>query len=252
MKLLTSPKSNTKFKKSIKSSNFLLYGLSLSPANLSGFNVCPKASKGCKAACLNTAGMGVFSNVQNGRKNKTIRFFKDRKGFLKDLIADIKLAKRQARKKRMKVAFRLNTLSDIVWENIVIKDDNDSSSRGRTIFEIFPKTQFFDYTKISRRFFSGKIPPNYNLTFSRSESNWNECLKVLKGYQPRNNNGRFLKRVRGNVTVVFKGELPKTYQGFKVINGDETDARFLEEQGVIVGLKAKGKAKSDTSGFVVD
>lgn len=230
MRLLTPPKSNTKFKKTIKSSKFLLYGLSLAPAKLSGFSVCPKASEGCKAACLNTAGMGIYKNVQKYRKAKTIRFFTNREGFLKDLIADIRLAKRQARRKRMRVAFRLNTLSDLVWENIKIE--------GKTIFEYFPRTQFFDYTKISKRFFSGKIPPNYDLTFSRSESNWNECLKVL-----HSNN---------NVTIVFKNKIPKTYRGFKVIDGDITDTRFLETKGVIVGLKAKGKAKRDKSGFAIN
>ena len=54
-----------------------------------------------------------------------------------------------------------------------------------------------------------------------------------------------------NVAVVFRKELPATYLGRKVINGDETDLRFLDEKNVIVGLKAKGKAKKDTSGFVV-
>jgi len=44
--------------------------------------------------------------------------------------------------------------------------------------------------------------------------------------------------------------MPETYNGLPVFNGDESDLRFLDPQGVIVGLYAKGKAKKDTSGFV--
>jgi hypothetical protein len=53
-----------------------------------------------------------------------------------------------------------------------------------------------------------------------------------------------------NVAAVFH-KVPETYLGRTVINGDETDLRFLDPKGVIVGLKAKGKAKKDTTGFVV-
>ena len=38
----------------------------------------------------------------------------------------------------------------------------------------------------------------------------------------------------------------------KVVNGDESDLRFLDPRNSIVGLKAKGKAKKDTTGFVVN
>ena len=51
--------------------------------------------------------------------------------------------------------------------------------------------------------------------------------------------------------MVFRNELPTHWNGFPVINGDENDLRFLDPKGVVVGLKAKGKAKTDTTGFVV-
>jgi hypothetical protein len=51
---------------------------------------------------------------------------------------------------------------------------------------------------------------------------------------------------------VFRGEKPKTFLGLKVIDGDTHDMRFLDEDNVVVGLKAKGKAKTDYSGFVID
>ena len=60
-----------------------------------------------------------------------------------------------------------------------------------------------------------------------------------------------------NVAVVFRDKIPKSYKGYEVIDGDDSDLRFLDkfkswETGGIVGLKAKGPAKKDKSGFVVD
>ena len=98
----------------------------------------------------------------------------------------------------------------------------------------FPDLQFYDYTKIPKP--EKRTLPNYHLTFSKSENNWNDCITALKN--------------KISVAVVFE-KLPKTYKGFEVVKGDETDLRFLDKKGVIVGLTAKGKAKKDTSGFVV-
>ena len=44
--------------------------------------------------------------------------------------------------------------------------------------------------------------------------------------------------------------MPEIYEGLSVFNGDDSDLRFLDPKGVVVGLYAKGKAKKDTSGFV--
>jgi hypothetical protein len=123
---------------------------------------------------------------------------------------------------------RLNGTSDINWERY-------------SVIQAFNKVQFYDYTKNYFRmnlFLDGKLPSNYSLTFSRSETNENDCISILKR--------------GGNVAVVFRSKvLPTHWQGFPVINGDENDLRFLDPKGVVVGLTAKGKAKSDTSGFVV-
>ena len=194
MKLLTA--NNAKVAKGVKFGYYNLI-LHLAPSTLSGKNVCPKASKGCASACLNTAGMGIFSNVQNARKEKTLRYFNDKVNFENDLNSDILSA-------------------------IKIAEQN-------------PTVQFYDYTKIAKTF-EKKLPKNYHLTFSRSETNEKDAIALLKQ--------------KHNVAMVFK-ELPKTYKGFKVINGDENDLRFLDKKGVIVGLTAKGKAKKDTSGFVI-
>ena len=204
------------------------YGLHLSPFNISGNNVCPNASTGCAAACLNTAGRGAMRNVQEARIRKTQLFFNDREGFLRQLFKEIKSAVKSAAKKELTPCFRLNLTSDIAWE--------------RYIIPAFKSYQFYDYTKSKqrmRRFLDGRLPENYHLTFSRSEDTSEEQIR------------EFCDR-GGNVAVVFRDHLPKQWRGIKVINGDTTDLRFQDERGVIVGLVAKGLGKKDETGFVVE
>ena len=223
MKLLS--KSNAKLVKGEKL-GVLTFGLSLAPYNLSGVNLCPYASKGCAAACLFTAGRGAFSNVKNVRIAKAKFFNTDKPAFMAQLEKDIQAAIKQAAKKNLRLAIRLNVLSDIAWEKF-------------GIMEKFPSIQFYDYTKNPFRmadFLGGKLPENYHLTFSRSESNQTQVDEILA--------------LGGNVAIVFN-KSPETYKGKKVIDGDLSDARFRDGKNVIVGLKAKGKAKKDESGFVV-
>lgn len=202
--------------------------LYLAPSNVSGRQVCPFASPACNAACLYSAGRGAFSNVQKYRIAKTQAYFADKVAFLQSLDKDVAGLIAKASRQSMRPAVRLNGTSDIAWE--------------RTgIMERFPSVPFYDYTKNPLRyaqFLSGKLPKNYRLVFSRSETNEAQCLEFLsKG---------------GNVSVVFRKSLPKAWKGFRVIDGDKTDLRFLDPKGVVVGLIAKGKAKGDVSGFVVD
>jgi hypothetical protein len=218
---------------------YLSFVLHLAPADLSGKNTCPKATAGCKQACLNTAGRGgIFKKgettniIQQARIRKTKQFFESRDVFMFDLVRDIKNAIKQAEKKDLIPAFRLNGTSDISWEKYSCRRDG---TEYKNIFEAFPEVQFYDYTKILGRKVSGI--PNYHLTFSRADGNEMDARLAAS-------NGM-------NVAVVFKKELPDTYFGKTVINGDDTDLRFLDPKSVIVGLKAKGKAKKDTSGFVV-
>lgn len=209
------------------------FGIHLAPANLSGFNVCKDASSGCAAACLNTAGRGAMSSVQVARVNKTLRFFKDKQGFMADLFKEVRAAIRKAEKANQIPVFRLNLTSDIPWEKVKFNN--------QTVFEAFPSVQWYDYTKSVQRmekFLAGEFPANYHLTFSRSESNNHLVQSVMKS--------------GGNVAVVFRKNLPATWHGVKVVNGDDTDLRFLDGAGVIVGLVAKGKAKGENSGFVVE
>ena len=230
MKLLTT--ANTKIKKGEKL-GFMSFGIHLAPAKLSGFNVCKSASAGCTAACLNTAGMGIYSTVQAARIAKTRLFFRDKTSFMSQLVKEIGAAVRKAKKNEMQPAFRLNLTSDLPWEKI--------KHEGKTVFEMFPSVQFYDYTKIESRissFLAGEMPKNYHLTFSRSETTPAALVEsVLKS--------------KGNVAIVFRKTLPKKWNGFKVVNGDESDIRFKDPKGVIVGLVDKGKAKKDDSGFVI-
>lgn len=207
---------------------FLTGILYLAPAKESGWEVCPSRSEGCTSACLFTAGRGAFTNVRNARINKTQLLFNNRTQFLKQLREDIVTLIKQANKKGMKPCVRLNGTSDLGWEGI-----------AKDIMNEFPDVQFYDYTKVltrMKRFCNGKFPKNYHLTFSRSESNWEDCVEVLK--------------LGGNVAAVFD-KLPDNYIGYTVTNGDESDLRFLDGNNVIVGLKAKGQAKKDESGFVI-
>jgi len=243
-KLLTY--SSSKIEKSNNTNlGYLTAIMYLAPAELSGWNVCSHASKGCTKVCLNTAGRGRFDNVQMARIKRTQFFFLNRQGFIDQLIKEIDAHIRKALKLGLKPAVRLNGTSDIPWERVKISH-NGYKLAGIThdnIMEMYEKEAiFYDYTKypIAKRPAS-KLPANYHLTFSRSE----HAISYSIGADIGNNleNGR-------NVAVVFD-VVPTTWHGIKVIDGDKHDMRFLDSVGVIVGLTAKGKAKKDTSGFVV-
>jgi hypothetical protein len=211
---------------------YLTKGLHLAPANLSGFEVCHWRSKGCTMACLNTAGRGRMERTQDSRIAKTKLFFEQKLDFLAKVAKEITSSVKSAVKKEMTAVFRLNLTSDLEWETI-------ENGQGQTLMNQFPNVQFYDYTKSFGRmakFLNGGLPSNYHLTFSRSEHNQKLVEMVLE--------------MGGNVAVVFRDQLPKTWKGFEVINGDENDLRFLDKQGVVVGLIEKGMAKKDKTGFV--
>lgn len=232
MKLLSPQHTNAKTAKGagLPVLSAILY---MAPHTISGRNVCPNASDGCRKACLYSAGRGRFTNVQSARIRKAQQFFNDRKGFIEQLYRDIESLKRKAKKLNVTPAIRLNGTSDLNWTLSGPVAGN-------------PDVQFYDYTKsisyvrrLARQHREG-INTNYHLTFSRSESNEHECIEALSlGF---------------NVAVVFSGKLPDQYLGSPVIDGDKHDFRFLDPKrdgGYIIGLKAKGLAKRDTSGFVV-
>lgn len=217
--------SNAKLEKGTSQGWYTL-GLSLAPYNLSGANLCPHASAGCAAACLYTSGHGRFDAVKAARLERTRRFLTDRAAFLEQLKLEISKGEKSAKRKGMRLAVRLNVLSDLPWYNLIDMGE-------------FSTVQFYDYTPNPKRILewaNGELPSNYHLTFSRKEDNGDAVNLAL-------DHGV-------NVAAVFDS-LPDEYAGKRVIDGDLSDLRFLDPCGVIVGLKAKGDGKKDSSGFVI-
>lgn len=215
---------------------FLTGILYLAPANTTKWNTCSMAkTANCDVACLFSAGRGAFSSVQTARINKTVWFFTERNSFMQQLVVDITKLVNKATKQGLKPLVRLNGTSDIRWETVGFTDVNGIEYVN--IFAAFPEVQFYDYTKDANR---RDLPANYDLTFSYSG---------VEGFQPFV--AKALKK-QMRIAVVFRKEqdIPTTFMGIPVVSGDNSDVRHLDDK-VIVGLYAKGKAKLDTTGFVV-
>lgn len=220
--------------------------LHLAPARLAGFEVCSGRTDGCTAACLNTSGMQGTAGrhrrrIVAARIRKTKWFRADRQSFMRRLEREIAAHERSAARHGLRPAVRLNGTSDIPWENVRYLG---TDGRSVTLLDRFPRVQFYDYTKVATRF-GRPLPANYDLTFSAADGN-DRATAVAVGYGAR-------------VAVVFgnadrpsarKWPLPTEYDGRTVVDADKHDLRFLEPAGVICGLRAKGLAKTDRSGFV--
>lgn len=224
-------KHSTKMVKSYKR-NVATYCLYLAPADLAGrtdrggrINVCPK-SQHCKALCLNSSGhnkadilshgAGKKSNINQSRIKKTRLFYNDRIRFMEILVHEIDRDRRYAAAHNMEFSIRLNGTSDLSPELFRLD--------GRNILEMYPDVQFYDYTKVfSRTKLQGKYP-NYDVTFSYDGYNWTECEEYI-------NRG-------GKVAVVFDSEtMPKTYKGYRVVDANQYDMRYLDPKGCIMGLE---------------
>ena len=196
--------------------NVATYIVYLAPEKLSGYNVCPFSTKGCRAACLYTSGRAkVFGKINEARLVKTKMFFEEPERFMKILFKEIESAYKLWTKKGFDFAVRFNGTSDLDVTNL----------NGYNLPELYPHIQFYDYTKNPN--LQSKYD-NYHITYSYSPENqhlWDKVSsKIHAGV---------------NVAMVFYPAIPEEYKGFKVINGDETDLRFKDEKNVIVGLKYK-------------
>ena len=229
--LLSKGSTNSKTAKN----NIETYILYLSPEkqNSKGVNLCPKASKGCAAACLYTAGRGKFTNVKASRINKSEYYISDKKTFINQLSREIVKIAAKAIKQNKKIAIRLNGTSDQDFISIIKKYNNLDLLND----DQFKNLVFYDYTAILGKI-KKYINTSYSLTLSRKEDNESDIIQALK--------------LGGNVAAVFRDELPTKYKGFNVVNGDESDLVMIEAKNCILGLKAKGDAKKDKSGFVID
>ena len=222
MKLLKTNSENTKIKKSENGSEYRIASLSMMPDN----KICPSSkAAGCFDSCLKSAGMGIFKNVAAGRQARSDYWHDDQPAFLAQLMREISNFRKLCHKQGKKPAIRLNTISDIAWEKYGIP-------------QAFPDVKFYDYTKRANRL--GKTPPNYQLIFSYSGRSQyqNQVAMALKTGCP--------------IAVVFNGDMPAEYMGRRVIDGDKSDLVNVDSGKVIIGLKAKGKAKNDNSGFVIN
>ena len=246
MKLLSKPTTNYKANKNIEL-GYHTYFLSLAHSDISGYNVCPMANKlktkesnknksTCSSVCVGYNGFAsIYKNVMNSRIKKTKMFYEDRNQFMQLLIKDIQKAINYSLKKGFIPTFRLNTYSDIKFENIKVTHENKIYNN---IFELFHHVNFYDYTKLVNR----QTPSNYQLTYSYY-GNKKNYKKTLKSDQ--------------NIAIVFD-KLPNKYNNRIVIDGDKTDLRLTDNDGkkVIVGLKFKGnkKALQDgiNEGFVIN
>lgn len=205
------------------------------------YNSCSMAEQAsCIDGCLNTAGRaGIIkkgettNTIQAARLRKAQWFYSDREGFMLQLMQDIAKHQTSCEKRGIQAVVRLNGTTDIRWELVKVQ--------GYTIFELFPRVAFYDYTKIANR--NTSHIENYHLTWSYSGASERYAAMM----QTAIDKGM-------NVATVFRKVFnAKTWKGLPVVDGDKDDLRIKDPKGGhIVALYAKGKAKKDTSGFVVD
>jgi hypothetical protein len=228
--------------------------LYMAPAAVSGYQVCPMAKLAqCEAACLYRAGKGgAYASVQNARIEKARFYFEDRAVFMRSIARSIARLISAAVIEGARPLVRLNGTSDIKYENVPVtltaEDCVDiqrvcgfvcGAREYTSIMEVFPEIQFYDYTKIPNR---AALPVNYDLTFSFSG------VVSFERYATR------AIESGARVVAVFRTRagIPATFKGLQTIDGDDTDVRHIEPRGVIVALYAKGPAKKDATGFVID
>jgi hypothetical protein len=224
--------------------------LYLAPSDVSGvMNVCAYASTGCRGACLFTAGKGGMDTVREARIRRTVLFAQERPEFWARLVRDIQLLIIDAERNKLVPCVRLNGTADIPWERIRVRF---GTVNARNIMELFPSVVFYDYTAYPyAKRPTESLPANYSLTFSRKETTTDEQIANELAHG-RNVAIPFATvNSRDKVTGEHLHALPAEFMGTPVINGDLNDARFADPVGVVVGLRAKGDARKDTSGFVV-
>jgi hypothetical protein len=215
--------------------------LYIAPSDEGGVDVCVGSSGCCRIGCLNTAGNpAVLKGKLRSRIRKAQELHLSPDVFFLKLKTDIALLKSFADQFELKLAIRLNGTSDFDFGEKIEDFVKEQVGKGVT---------FYDYTKIVPRYKKYSQSKLIHQTFSRSELNDKAALDILK-------NG-------GNVAYVFYQKnniLPEYYLGYKVLNGDISDLRFLDDNekefdengnpiGLIVGLNAKGALRGKGSRY---
>jgi hypothetical protein len=264
--LLAEPTANPKLAKGL-ALGVMTAPLHLAPASLSGYNVCPMATQGCIKACLHTAGNPLYMpGKAKARIARTKAYFEQREAFMLVLAGEIAKLEKAALAAGMLAGIRLNATSDIPWEKIPVTIDG---RKFENLMRAFPDIKFYDYTKRANR---KNLPSNYSLTFSLAENNDVQAIEALRngmnvaavfstprgkplpnwimGFTAMNEAVRFA--ALDDVSYEFYRNHSKSGQKelYPIIDGDEHDFRPFDPIGVIVGLRAKGAARQDTSGFV--
>lgn len=185
-----------------------ILGLALAPHTVAGgVNVCPKATKGCKATCLALhAGMNQGEERNYHLKVARSQFLmKHPEHAVRMLSGEIKKHAISAKRKGFEPAVRLNANSDLNIEHLLPQKYWDTFGKGGK-----HEVKHYDYTKVAGRMNSPAKKENlakkgYHLSLSHTgtgheESNDKEVSKHLE--------------TGGNVAMVFrtrdKGALPHT------------------------------------------
>ena len=239
---------NTKLAKALElfGAEIITAGLSLAPhrfGGIEGHNSCDGATPGCIIVCnLWFSGRTVTEPVRNAAIRRTRELVENPTSFYERLERDLDRIERRASEEGKTPYVRLNVASDLDWLAVIRNH---------------PAIRFYDYSKVKTRcdrMAHGKLPDNYWVTPS-----FNERMHL--------NTVRAYLRAGLNVSVVFDteyvpqhgriGELPTTWRGMPVVDGDKHDLRHPDYDGTgnIVGLRFKGSRKlmqaSIDRGFVV-
>lgn len=232
IRYLADPFSSAKMMHTAKAKGVLEYLLYLKPVEVDGICMCPKCEH-CKANCLVGAGRarifkgakGEESHILRAKRIRSELYLYNRKVFMQLLVSEMNSAMNRAKKLGLGFMARMNGTSDLSLKAFRLE--------GKPIYEIFPDVQFCEYTKVFKYIEQTLNVLNVDYTFSFDGYNWDDCKKAL-------DLGR-------RVAVVFKGKLPKMFNGYKVVNGDISDVRCDDGKNVIVGLKYKQTSNKDIS-----
>jgi hypothetical protein len=225
-------KQNAKILKSTKE-GWITAGVHLLPNDLGGTNLCPYSTPTCRHICLHYTGRNmIFKRVTRARTRRTFLFNTHPEIFESRLHAALYETLRECKRKNFGLALRPNLTSDShkLVKMFLRWKDNVSEHTEVPI-------RIYDYTKIPKA--QGWFPEDYVTVYS-----WGELTTEEVFYE--NIECR-------SVAAVFAKGFPDRFKGYPVISGEDHDLRFLDARpGVIIAIKARGRAFQDTSGFVVD
>ena len=230
-----------------KGINWINRGLTLSPANeadpyfVRTFNNCPFATDACILACVGAkTGQSKLPSSKIARIGRTLALNHDPRLFAE--LIKIEIDQENLERKKLEwitgeewwIAFRVNVASD----NIGLADTLSNA------YAYNDPVKFYDYTVIPKAMTQnlGYVERVYSRKDSTNEGT---CLDLLdRGY---------------GIAAVFAGDLPDTWKGYPVIDGDVNDLWFTRkpsEGGFVVGLKVKGsnaqKQACIDSGFAIE